>query len=188
MSQVSAFGGRITIDKPDFYFSPTESYGILGWVETAIMIVAGIAGVISLFSNPNANGLKQKLVDARLGEVIVIGILLAWYLVVPVLRFFEGELFAIIFSLYVIITHTFLLFGSIFAQNPGQWIFVYALLMILACLIKLMFLFLRKDFEQKWTPRIALYAITVVLLVAYVVLLILQIVNWRTSYDGDRSL
>ena len=68
MSQVSAFGGRITIDKPDFYFSPTESYGILGWVETAIMIVAGIAGVISLFSNPNANGLKQKLVDARLGE------------------------------------------------------------------------------------------------------------------------
>lgn len=67
--QVSAFGGRITIDKPDFYFSPTESYGILGWVETGIMIVAGIAGVISLFaSSIGTQGLRQRLVKARLGE------------------------------------------------------------------------------------------------------------------------
>jgi hypothetical protein len=51
-----------------------------------------------------------------------------------------------------------------------------------------MFLFLRKDFEQRFIPRIGLYAITVVLLVAYVVLMILQIVNWRASYDGDKSL
>ena len=33
-------------------------------------------------------------------------------------RFFEGELFAIIFAFYVIITHAFLFFGSLFAQNP----------------------------------------------------------------------
>lgn len=68
MSQVSAFGGRITIDKPDFYFSPTESYGILGWVETGIMVLAGVAGVISLFTTPNANELGQRIVSARLGE------------------------------------------------------------------------------------------------------------------------
>ena len=68
MSQVSAFGGRITIDKPDFYFSPTESYGILGWVETGIMVLAGVAGVISLFTTPNANELGQRIVGARLGE------------------------------------------------------------------------------------------------------------------------
>jgi len=51
-----------------------------------------------------------------------------------------------------------------------------------------MFIFLRKDFEQKWFPRPALYAVTVVLLVAYVALMILQIVNWRASYDGSASL
>lgn len=68
MSQVSAFGGRITIDKPDFYFSPTESYGVLGWVETAIMIVAGIIGVIALFwKTPESNKLKEVLVKSRLG-------------------------------------------------------------------------------------------------------------------------
>lgn len=188
MSQVSAFGGRITIDKPDFYFSPTESYGILGWVETGIMVLAGVAGVISLFTTPNANELGQRIVSARLGEVIVIGILFAWYLILPVFRFFEGELFAIIFAFYVIITHAFLFFGALFAQNPGQWIFVYALLMILACLVKLMFIFLRKDFEQRWLPRVALYAITVVVLLCYIALMILQIVNWRASYDGDRSI
>jgi hypothetical protein len=68
MSQISAFGGRITVDKPDFYFSPTESYGVLGWVETGIMILAGIAGVISLFSNPSTQGIKEKLIPSRLGQ------------------------------------------------------------------------------------------------------------------------
>lgn len=67
--EVSAFGNSITIDKPDFYFSPTETYGILGWVETAIMILAGASGVISLLdTNPNTVGIAQRLVKSRLGE------------------------------------------------------------------------------------------------------------------------
>lgn len=68
MSQISAFGGRITIDKPDFYFSPTESYGVLGWVETAILIVSGIIGVLSLlWKTPTTTNLSSTLVKSRLG-------------------------------------------------------------------------------------------------------------------------
>lgn len=143
MSQISAFGGRITVDKPDFYFSPTESYGILGWMETAIMILAGVAGVISLFNNPSTDGIAQRVTGSHLGEgsfvlflssffiilnidtaitflltVVIIGLLLLWYLATPVFRFFEGEIFALIFSFYVIVCHVFLFFGALFAVNP----------------------------------------------------------------------
>lgn len=52
---------------------------------------------------------------------------------------------------------------------------------------QLIFLFLRKDFEQRIVPRVALYAITFTVLIAYVILLILQIVSWRASYDGYKA-
>lgn len=50
-----------------------------------------------------------------------------------------------------------------------------------------MFLYLRKEFEVRILKRPALYAITLVCLAAQVVLLILQITDWLTSYDGATS-
>lgn len=44
--------------------------------------------------------------------------MMLWYLALPVFRFFEGELFAIIFSFYLIVGHAFMLFGSIFSPDP----------------------------------------------------------------------
>lgn len=65
--KITAFGGRISVDRPDFYCTPTESYGVLGWIETGIMILAGIAGVISLFPVAGTSTMAQTLVKARLG-------------------------------------------------------------------------------------------------------------------------
>lgn len=47
--------------------------------------------------------------------------MMIWYLALPVFRFFEGELFAIIFSFYLIVGHAFMLFGSIFSPDPVRF-------------------------------------------------------------------
>lgn len=44
--------------------------------------------------------------------------LLLFYLVVPVFRYLEGEIFALIFSIFFLVCQVFLFFGVIFGTNP----------------------------------------------------------------------
>lgn len=111
-----------------------------------------------------------------------------YYLVLPVHRYLEGEVFALIFSLYQVVTHLFLLFGSIFRINVGDWIFAYAFLMLLGELVKIIFLVFKKEFTQRYLPRLVLFIISITLSVAYGVLFSLQIAIWLREYPPDTGV
>lgn len=70
----------------------------------------------------------------------------------------------------------------------SQYSYLHYPLVTHSILFQLMFIYLRKDFQVKYLPRPALYALTIILLLAYVVLMILQITDWLTSYDGNSSI
>lgn len=113
---------------------------------------------------------------------------MVYYLALPVHRYLEGEVFALIFSLYQVVTHLFLLFGSIFRINVGDWIFAYGFLMLLGELVKILFLVFRKDFEQRYLPRVVLLIISIGLCLAYGVLVSLQIALWLREYPPDTGV
>lgn len=78
--------------------------------------------------------------------------------------------------------------GVIFTVSPGDWIFTYAFLMLLGELVKILFLFIRKDFEQRYLKRPVLIIITIVVTVVYTALVITQIILWMTEYPPDSGI
>lgn len=69
---ISAFGGRIQVERPDFYFTPTESYGVLGWIETAIKVIASICAIITLVGVDVGLVVSTYVRGLRLAQVIII--------------------------------------------------------------------------------------------------------------------
>lgn len=73
---ISAFGGRIQVERPDFYFSPSKSYGLLGWIETIIKTIAGIIGIITITGISIGAPISRYVNGLRMGQVILIGMLI----------------------------------------------------------------------------------------------------------------
>lgn len=121
-------------------------------------------------------------------KLIFKAILLLYYLLIPIHRYLEGEVFALCFSLLQLVTHFFFMMGVIFSTTPGDWIFTYAFLMILGELTKIIFLFVRKDFEQRYMKRPVLLIVAIVVTAVYITLLVLQIVVWMTEYPPDSGV
>jgi len=173
--------------KPDrFYCTPHESYGLLGWFETAIKVLGCVLGIGSMSAiNVGLSSYPQiQNSGPRIAMIIITGLLFFWRFFVPIWRFKEGELFAVVFSILEWIANGMMLFGEIFAFEPSPWMFGWAFLYLLGDLIKLMFLRLREDFEVVWFDRTRLTVITAFTAVLEAVIVILQIVNWLTTYTN----
>lgn len=68
---ISAFGGRIQVERPDFYFTPTESYGTLGWIETVIKVIAAICAIITLVGVDVGIAVSNYARGMRLAQIII---------------------------------------------------------------------------------------------------------------------
>lgn len=147
------------------------NWGPLGWLETAIKLVAFAiaisAGVRALTSGglalPSGEGLVQFIILA----VLALGLLVAIYD-----RILEREIFAM---------------GFVVLNNLAHWGMVVALaspisaplvtfvgLIILGDLVKVYFLY-TSDFQVRDTPKNVMISLTLMYVAAYVVLLLIAL-------------
>lgn len=70
---ISAFGGRLQVERPDFYFAPSKTYGILGWIETIIKGLAGIIAIVTITGITIGAPISRYVNGLRMGQVILIG-------------------------------------------------------------------------------------------------------------------
>ncbi|HEV7378561.1 MAG TPA: hypothetical protein VGN64_02130 [Dyadobacter sp.] len=169
--------------------TPQKSYGVLGWIESAIKFLAGVAAVISMMSF-----VKQQepaaLSIPRIIQTAILGAIELWYIFQIVHRFAVGELFAIGFAFFQVLTHFFIFLPSLLTQDPGAYMFMYGFLMILGHITALLFLCLRdeSELELKWLSKKALNAMNVILMLLYAGLFVLQIILFVGGFPGDVGL
>eukprot|EP01120_Amphizonella_sp_Union-15-10_P004902 TRINITY_DN15668_c0_g1_i2.p1 TRINITY_DN15668_c0_g1~~TRINITY_DN15668_c0_g1_i2.p1 ORF type:complete len:188 (-),score=8.82 TRINITY_DN15668_c0_g1_i2:70-633(-) len=167
-------------------FTPHDSYGILGWLETAIKGLAIISAFVSISVYTNS---PVVLLTARYVIIVMLGILQIIYVGLVVLRFLDRELFAIGFSIVQALANLSIFVVSIKSSEPDQFIFVYCFLNILGELVKMMFLFLKKkeEFSVKHLPRTVLWAISIALILIYLIGFICQIYLFYVGYRNNHG-
>lgn len=113
-------------------------YGLFGWFETALGLIATILGIASLyaFQNPGV-----PLTALRIAEAVFIGFDLAIFTVVAVQRYFYKELFAFVFAIaavagaicamIVVVSHSL---------TPGSFLIVFLFGWLMASGVKLLWL------------------------------------------------
>eukprot|EP01121_Diplochlamys_sp_Union-15-3_P019135 TRINITY_DN712_c0_g2_i1.p1 TRINITY_DN712_c0_g2~~TRINITY_DN712_c0_g2_i1.p1 ORF type:complete len:178 (-),score=25.26 TRINITY_DN712_c0_g2_i1:11-544(-) len=165
-------------------FTPHQSYGVLGWIETFIKIIAIATGFASLALYGAA---PSEYLTARLVIIVAFGLLQLVYVAIIVCRILDGELFAIAFSIVQTLAHLAIFVVSIKSEEPDEVIFVYAFLGILGEFVKILFLFLKKkeEFSVKYLPRSVLWAISIVIAVLYIIILICQVYLFYYGYTGN---
>lgn len=169
--------------------TPQKSYGVLGWIESAIKFLGGIAAIVSMMSFTRQQE-PAALTVPRIIQVALLGAIELWYIFQTIHRFAVGELFAIGFAIFQVLSNFFMFLPALLTQDPGRFIFMYGFLMILGHITSLLFLCLRDDseLELKWLSKKALNAVNVILMLIFAALFILQIILFIGGFPGDIGL
>jgi hypothetical protein len=167
--------------------TPHTSYGILGWIETIIKSLAVITAFVAMETFRSTID-PSALNNPRIAQTVILGALVGWYVFQIVHRFLVGELFAVVFAFIQILGAAVMFMVSLFALDPGGYIFAYSFLMILGHLVALMFLCLREEIETRLLEKPALIGINIFLLIVYTALLVIQIVLWLGGFPSDNGV
>lgn len=84
-----------------------------------------------------------------------------------------------------IVGHWILVMCAVLSKDPGAFVFTYAFLMTLGELIRICFLFLAENIEMKFMTKPILFAISGVYVVAFLAIIIIQVIIWLTEYDPN---
>lgn len=124
-------------DTNDWVFNPGR-YGLFGWVETVLGVIALAMGFGSLFSFQDPGVMLTPL---RIAEAVMVGFGLLILLLLLIQRFFYKELFAFIYgalalggalcAMIVVISHD---------RSPGSFFIVYFFAWMAANIVKLFWL------------------------------------------------
>jgi len=157
-----------------------QRYGPLGWMETLVKLIAIGVGVASLSIYSNADKVLSTL---RIVQIVFMAIIGAVLVAMIVQRVLDKELFALGFIVVHVIGHWIMVLILIQSKNPGAFIFVYCFLMVLGEFIKICFLFLAENIEVKFLTKPILFGISAGFVVGFLIIIILQIVIWLTTFD-----
>eukprot|EP01130_Rhizamoeba_saxonica_P010442 TRINITY_DN4274_c0_g1_i2.p1 TRINITY_DN4274_c0_g1~~TRINITY_DN4274_c0_g1_i2.p1 ORF type:complete len:201 (-),score=31.00 TRINITY_DN4274_c0_g1_i2:514-1116(-) len=187
----------------DFKCTPKEEFGILGWLELFVKAcgcIAGFGSLISLLTDAGARlDLYRTAQEFSTNSVIIVVILsvvlLTSILELPI-KLKNGELCTIGFHFVCVFSHIFLLLASFIIVDPGQFIFVFGFMFLLANMIHLMWLLLRKRgdiiVDEEETGILATknqLAFTIILCILYAFCVGLQVFIWLgNNFQGDHGI
>jgi len=159
-----------------------QRYGPLGWMESLVKLIAMGVGIASL---KEYNHASRILSSKRITQIVLMGLMGGVLIAGIVQRVLDKELFALGFIIVQVLAHWIMVLVLIFSVDPGAFIFVYVFLMILGEFIKLCFLGLAENIEVKFLTRPILFGISIFFVIFYIIILILQVVIWLTSYTPN---
>jgi hypothetical protein len=124
-------------DTSDWAFNPGR-YGLFGWLETVLGVIALAMGFGSLFAYQNPG---VPMSTYRVAEAVMVGLMLGIFILQAVQRFFYKELFAFAYgiltmggslcAMIVVVSHS---------TRPGTFFVVYFFAYALAMAIKMFWL------------------------------------------------
>jgi hypothetical protein len=148
------------------------SWPALAWLETAIKLSALILGIAALIQ-ALSNGVFGLPGGLQLAQFIILA-LLSLGLVAAILdRFAEREIVAMIFVVINNLGHWGMVVALASIPGPGGLLVGFAGLMLLGDLVKLVFL-QAHNFTVRDTPRAVLYGLTLVYVIGYLAILVLE--------------
>lgn len=151
----------------------------LGWLETAIKLVALMVAIIAL-ANALSSGVFTTPSGARLAQVIVLAILALGLTVGIADRYKQREIIAMIFVLINNVGHwgmVYVLLITVTSERslkPDDLLPVFAGLMLLGDLIKLVWLRVTGHTQDGY-PQSVLYGLVGVYVVGYIIILLLAL-------------
>jgi hypothetical protein len=148
-------------------------------MEALIKLIAIGVGVASLSI---FNSGDKAFLATRIAQIVVMCVMGAVLIANIVLRVFEKELFALVFAILQVLGHWIMTLVLILSKDPGAFLFIFVFLMALAEYIRLMFLFLSDNIEIKFIQKPILMVISGVFILAYLAVIVIQIVIWLVQY------
>jgi len=158
-----------------------QKYGPLGWMETIVKVLAIGVGVASLSIYNNDSRVLQS---TRIAEIVLMAVMGAAYLAFIAQRVLDKELFALAFIILQVIGHWLMTLITILSKDPGAFLFTYAFLMSLGEIIKILFLLLADNIEVRFFTKQILFGISIVTLLIYIAIIVIQIIIWLVQYDS----
>lgn len=147
----------------------------LAWLETGIKLVAIALGVLALVQALNAGSFALPA-GVRLVQLAVLALLSLGLAVAILDRYIEHELVAMAFVILNNLGHWGMVVALASIPGPGVLLPLFAGLMLAGDLVKVVFLRVH-DFSVRDTPRVALYGLTLVYVVGYLAILLLELVR-----------
>eukprot|EP01088_Endostelium_zonatum_P017908 TRINITY_DN5539_c0_g1_i1.p1 TRINITY_DN5539_c0_g1~~TRINITY_DN5539_c0_g1_i1.p1 ORF type:complete len:175 (-),score=26.05 TRINITY_DN5539_c0_g1_i1:149-673(-) len=157
-----------------------QKYGPLGMLETIVKLIAAGIGFASLtvFDSASRNYSAEKIV-----QFVFLGLCAVYCTICILHRLAEKDIFALGFMSVLAASHWVLFVVMFKSLDPGAFVFAFSFILIMGEYIKMMFLAVQKDFEVIWCPKPALWVFSVVLIVFYLLILILQVVIYQVTFD-----
>eukprot|EP01127_Copromyxa_protea_P003142 TRINITY_DN13006_c0_g1_i1.p1 TRINITY_DN13006_c0_g1~~TRINITY_DN13006_c0_g1_i1.p1 ORF type:complete len:193 (-),score=27.81 TRINITY_DN13006_c0_g1_i1:104-682(-) len=182
-------------ERREWEFAPHASYGLLGWFQHVIKLIAIMVALLSwteivAFNTSSVTSSVEdrgELHTARIWQIAILSALLFFYLVNLVMRFWSAEVFAFGFHMLHIAGHVVLLINVVVQFDPSSFVYVYALLMVWGELIQILFLFMRSDdalTDIYDLPMPLIWGYSALLVVIYVILLILQVIVSTATFSS----
>jgi hypothetical protein len=144
----------------------------LAWLETAIKLAAIFLGIVAGVQALSGGTLAIPA-GLRLAQLIILA-LLSFGLVAAIFDRLAGrEIVAMVFVVLNNLGHWGMVLALATNPGPGWMLPAFAALMLLGDLVKLLFLKVH-DFSVRDTPPAVLYGLTLVYVVGYLAILILE--------------
>lgn len=164
-----------------FFCNPHSRYGVLGWIESVIKILAFLVALAS-FSEIPPPGKTRIISSPQIGLFVLFPVLILAYFGLAVHRFIDGELTGVAFAISHIVAHIIITAMLFVAIDLGEFVFSYAILMFFGEWVKLIWLMVKYNTEAlddiKLLKKEHLVIISLVFGVFYSVILVLQLVLW----------
>jgi hypothetical protein len=144
----------------------------LAWLETVVKLVAIVLGIVAGVQALSSGNFSRPA-GPQLAQLIILA-LLSFGLVAAIFDRLAGrEIVAMIFVVLNNLGHWGMVLALATNPGPGWMLPAFAALMLLGDLVKLLFLKVH-DFSVRDTPPAVLYGLTLVYVVGYLAILILE--------------
>jgi len=160
-------------EKKEWYVA---EWSPLAWLETGMKAIALTLGITAAVRALSGGGLVLPG-GMRLAQLVVQGLLSLGLIAAIFNRLMEREIVAMLFVIVNNLGHWGVVLALASEVGPGRLLFGFAGLMLLGDLVKLAFLLTHPEFTVRDAPRSALYGLTLLYVVGYAVILILEFIR-----------
>jgi len=183
-------GIRDALRQTKWHFTPTESYGMLGWFQAVVRLLGIAVALLSwiqfIIDGERSQSELMEQTPQRIAEIVVIILILLLYIWKMFLVVISAE--AMAFGIHVLnCLADIMIMLDIFLQfDPSAYVFLFALCLVMAEMLQIMFLFMRSKehiAQHFGLSTLTLWVYSGLAAFLYIVLLIIQVVIYTTTYQ-----